>query len=325
MSHKRIEHTGMYSHLTSQQRYTISICLKDGWSRAKIAHSIGVDPSTITREINRNSGSHGIYNWETAQKNANYRKKRHPGNRAIPQYIKNEAVRLLIEEQWSPEQISAILRKRGMPISHETIYRIIRKDKKDGGTLYIYCRHRLKHRTRPVNHGGSSICNRISISERPVEADGRRFGDFEMDTIVGKGNHGAILTIKEKKTDMLFMRKLNKGKDAKELAKTVVRILKPFKPFLQSITTDNGLEFACHEYITKKLGVIVYFTDPYSSWQKGSIENQNGLIRQYIPKSSSFDNISHQFVTKVADKINHRPREKLKFLTPFECFYENIL
>ena len=122
---------------------------------------------------------------------------------------------------------------------------------------------------------------------------------------------------------MLFMRKLNKGKEAKELAKTVVRILMPYKAFLKSITTDNGLEFACHEYITKKLGVTVYFTDPYSSWQKGSIENQNGLIRQYIPKSSTFENISHQFVTKVADKINRRPREKLNFRTPFECFYEN--
>ena len=99
----------------------------------------------------------------------------------------------------------------------------------------------------------------------------------------------------------------------------------PYKAFLKSITTDNGSEFACHEYITKKLGVPVYFTDPYSSWQKGSIENQNGLIRQYFPKSSTFENISHQFISKVAEKINRRPREKLNFRTPFECFYENIL
>ena len=191
--------------------------------------------------------------------------------------------------------------------------------------MYLYCRHKLKHRARPVSGSGSTICNRVNISERPEEADGRRFGDFEMDTIVGKGNHGAMLTLTEKSTRMLFMRKLNKGKDAKELAKTVVRILMPYKAFLKSITTDNGSEFACHEYITKKLGVPVYFTDPYSSWQKGSIENQNGLIRQYIPKSSIFENISHQFISKVAEKINRRPREKLNFRTPFECFYENIL
>lgn len=315
----------MYNHLTSQQRYAISTFIQNGWSRAKIADSIGVNHSTVTREINRNSGVHGTYNWETAQKNADYRKIRRPGNRAISQEIKDEAVRLLVEEQWSPEQISAVLKERGMSISHETIYKIIRTDKKNGGSLYLYCRHKLKHRARPVSDRGSTICNRVNISERPEEADGRRFGDFEMDTIVGKGNHGAILTLTEKSTGMLFMRKLNKGKEAKELAKTVVRILMPYKAFLKSITTDNGLEFACHEYITKKLGVTVYFTDPYSSWQKGSIENQNGLIRQYIPKSSTFENISHQFISKVAEKINRRPREKLNFRTPFECFYENIL
>ena len=315
----------MYNHLTLPQRYVISTLLQNGWSRAKIADSIGVDPSTVTRELIRNSGVRGSYNCESAQKNADHRKKRNPGNRAIPKEIKDEAVRLLVEEQWSPEQISAVLKERGIMISHETMYRIIRTDKKNGGTLYLYCRHKLKHRARPVSKGEPTICNRLNISKRPEEADGRRFGDFEMDTIIGKGNRGAILTLTEKNTSMLFMRKLNKGKDAKELARTVVRILMPYKASIKSITTDNGSEFAYHEYITKKLGVPVYFTDPYSSWQKGSIENQNGLIRQYIPKSTNFDDISHQFITKVTDKINRRPREKLNFCTPFERFYENIL
>ena len=154
--------------------------------------------STVTSEINRNSGVRGTYNWETAQKNADYRKIRRPGNRAISQEIKDEAVRLLVEEQWSPEQISAALKEQGMSISHETIYKIIRADKKNGGSLYLYCRHKLKHRARPVSDRGSTICNRVYISERPEEADGRRFGDFEMDTIVGKGNHGAMLTLTKK-------------------------------------------------------------------------------------------------------------------------------
>lgn len=314
----------MHSHLKSQQRYVISALFQSGWTRTKIAETIGVDPSTISREIKRNSGSRGHYNWQTAQKNADYKKKRKTGNRAIAQEIKDEAIRLLVEEQWSPEQISAILKEQGMEISHETIYKTVRADKKNGGDLYKYCRHNLKHRKCAVSKSGSRISNRKNISERPTEVDGFRFGDFEMDTIVGKGNHGAILTLTEKSTGMLFMRKLNKGKDSKELAKTVVRLLKPYKTFLKSITTDNGLEFAHHEYITKKLGVAVYFTDPYSSWQKGAIENQNGLIRQYIPKSTDFDTITHQFVTKVADKINHRPRKKLNFLSPFECFYEKV-
>lgn len=315
----------MYKHLTSQQRYTIHTLLYKGESRKQIAMLIGVDTSTITRELNRNSGKHGKYNWETAQRNANLRKKRKPGNHAKSQEIKNEVIRLLETEQWSPAQISAVLKERGMSISCETIYRMIRKDKKEGGTLYLHCRHKLKHRSRPVGDCRSTISNRTSISERPAEVDGIRFGDFEMDLIVGKGNKGAILTLKELSTGMLFMRKLPKGKDAKELAKTAVRILMPYKKFIKSITTDNGLEFANHEYITKKLGVTVYFTDPYSSWQKGAIENLNGLIRQYIPKSTCFDNISHQYVAKITDKINRRPREKLKFHTPFECFYEKIL
>ncbi|MDY3935824.1 MAG: IS30 family transposase [Prevotella sp.] len=315
----------MHHHLKSQQRYVIATLFQNGYTRTKIAETIGVSPSTISREINRNSGSRGHYNWKTAQKNADYKKKRKLGNRGIAQEIKDEAIRLLVEEQWSPEQISAILKAQGMEISHETIYKIVRVDKKNGGELYKHCRYNLKHRTRSVSKSSSRICNRKNINERPIEANGLRFGDFEMDTIVGKGNHGAILTLTEKSTGMLFMRKLNKGKDSKELAKTVVRLLKPYKAFLKSITTDNGLEFAHHEYITKKLGVAVYFTDPYSSWQKGAIENQNGLIRQYIPKSTDFNTITHQFITKVANKINHRPRKKLNFLSPFECFYEKIL
>lgn len=314
----------MYNHLTPHQRYFISISLQNGWSRSQIAKSIGVDPSTITRELNRNTGIRGIYNWETAQKNADHRKKCKPGNRTIPIEVRNEAIRLLVEEQWSPQQISAVLSKKGVLISHETIYKIISTDKKKGGVLYLFCRNRLKYRKHHVSGGISNICNRISISERPKEVDGSRFGDFEMDTIIGKGNRGAILTLTEKNTQMLFMRKLNKGKDAKELAKTVVRLLKPYKAFIKSITTDNGLEFAFHEYISKKLGVTVYFTDPYSSWQKGAIENRNRLVRQYIPKSSNFDNISHQFITKITDKINRRPRKSLNFSTPLECFYENI-
>ena len=146
-----------------------------------------------------------------------------------------------------------------------------------------------------------------------------------MDTIVGKENHGAIVTIIERSTNMLFMRKLNKGKDAKALAEVVIHLLRPFRSIVKTITTDNGTEFACHERISQGLGVPVYFADPYSSWQKGGIENVNGLIRQYIPKSTKMEEVSHQQVNKIMQKINRRPREKLNFATPRECFYEKIL
>ena len=269
----------MYKQLTSEQRYTISVLLQNRTKQKDIAKAINVSASTVSREIRRNSGVRRHYNWETAQANAVQTRHRKPGNRSVDKDVMEEAKRLLITEQWSPEQISGVLAKDGKYISHETIYRMIRKDKAEGGTLYKHCRHKLKHRTRPVGGKRISIPNRTSISERPNEADGKRFGDFEMDTIVGRGNHGAIVTLIERSTNMLFMRKLKNGKNAKELARTVIHLLSPFKEHIKSITTDNGTEFACHEMIAKSLGVTIYFADPYASWQKGAIENANGLIR----------------------------------------------
>lgn len=314
----------MYKQLTSEQRYTISVLLQNRTKQKDIAKAINVSTSTVSREIRRNSGVRRHYNWETAQANAVQTRRRKPGNRSVVKDVMEEAKCLLITKQWSPEQISGVLAKDGKYISHETIYRMIRKDKAEGGTLYKHCRHKLKHRTRPVGGKRISIPNRTSISERPTEADGKRFGDFEMDTIVGRGNHGAIVTLIERSTNMLFMRKLKKGKNAKELAQTVIHLLSPFKDHIKSITTDNGTEFACHEMIAKSLGVTIYFADPYASWQKGAIENANGLIRQYVPKKETFEHISQQQITKYSKKINMRPRKKLDFNTPQDCFYELI-
>lgn len=187
-----------------------------------------------------------------------------------------------------------------------------------------HCRHKLKHRARPVGSRRISIPNRTSISERPTEVDGKRFGNFEMDTIVGRGDHGGIVTLIGRSTSMLCMRKLKKWKNAKELARTVIHLLSPFKEHVKSITTDNGTEFACHEMIGKSLGVTIYFTDPYASWQKWAIENANGLIRQYMSKTETFEHVSHQQITRYSKKINVRPRKKLEFKTPHECFYEQI-
>ena len=314
----------MYKQLTSEQRYTISVLLQNRTKQKEIAKAINVSPSTVSREIRRNSGVRGRYNWETAQANAVQTKRKKPGNHSINKDVMEEARHLLVTEQWSPEQISGVLAKDGKYISHETIYRMIRKDKAEGGTLYKHCRHKLKRRARPVGGRRISIPNRTSISERPAEVDGKRFGDFEMDTIVGRGNHGAIVTLIERSTSMLFMRKLKKGKNAKELARTVIHLLSPFKEHVKSITTDNGTEFACHEMIGKSLGVTIYFADPYASWQKGAIENANGLIRQYVPKTETFEHVSHQQITKYSKRINIRPRKKLEFKTPYECFYEQI-
>ena len=311
-----------YKQLTSEQRYTISILLQQRMKKKDIAAAIKVSASTVTREIRRNSGSRGGYNWETAQRNAVYHKHRSPGNRAIKPEIKTKVIEKLTQEQWSPREISGRLAKEGEGISHETIYRMIRKDKASGGELYKNCRHQLKHRARPVGQKRIPIPNRTSISERPKEADGTRFGDFELDTIVGKNNHGAIVTIVEKSTKFLLMRKLPHGKNADKCAETIVHLLEPFINSLKTITTDNGTEFAKHEFITKRLGVKVYFAAPHAPWQKGAIENTNGLIRQYIPKGTDLRQVSQQKIKEIQEKINTRPREKLNFATPKECFQE---
>lgn len=233
--------------------------------------------------------------------------------------------RHLVNDQWSPEQISGYLAKDGFKISHETIYKWIRIDKRDRGTLYKHLRHRLKHRSKPVGAAGRyHIPDRVGIEERPKEADGKRFGDFEMDTIVGPNNQQAIVTLVERSTNRLFMEKLKHGKDSKELALVVIDMLKPFKDSIRTITTDNGREFAAHRKIAEAIGASVYFTDPYSSWQKGAIENANGLIRQYIPKGMSFKDVSDSQIRKIQDKINNRPRKKLHFSSPDELFSKNI-
>lgn len=315
----------MYKQLTSEQRYTISVLLSKGLKKKEIAEAIGVSNSTITRELQRNSSKRGIYKWEIAQKQAEKRSKRTPGNRAISKAIWSSVKHYLVDEQWSPEQISGYLAKDGIKISHETIYAWIREDKRNRGTLYKHLRHRLKHRKKYVGAGRSCIINRKSIHERPAEADGKRFGDLEMDTIVGPNNQQAIVTLVDRNTNMLFMKKLKYGKDAKNLALTVIEMLKPIKKKLKTITTDNGKEFSAHEIISEALGVDVFFTDPYSSWQKGAIENANGLIRQYIPKKVSFNDYDDKDIKDIEEKINRRPRKKLGFETPIERFSKIFL
>ena len=315
----------MYKQLTSEQRYTISVLLSKGLKKKEIAEAIGVSNSTITRELQRNSSKRGVYKWEIAQKQAEKRSKRTPGNRAISKAIWSSVKHYLVDEQWSPEQISGYLAKDDIKISQETIYAWIREDKRNRGTLYKHLRHRLKHRKKYVGAGRSCIINRKSIHERPAEADGKRFGDLEMDTIVGPNNQQAIVTLVDRNTNMLFMKKLKYGKDAKNLALTVIEMLKPIKKKLKTITTDNGKEFSAHEIISEALGVDVFFTDPYSSWQKGAIENANGLIRQYIPKKVSFNDYDDKDIKDIEEKINRRPRKKLGFETPIERFSKIFL
>lgn len=313
----------MYKHLTREQRYGIYLGIQKGETNKAIAQAIGVSESTLSCEIRRNSTPGGKYVWLKADDKAQGRKRRCPGNRSVKPEVKWIVAQLIKEKQWSPKQISGWLKQtKGISISHQTIYKMIKAD--PTGELARNCRHKMKYTRR---HKGAhvtkatNIKNRVSIHQRPPEADGTRFGDWEMDLIVdGKGN--AILTMTERSTNFLLMEKLKEGKKAKPLAKAVRRLLLPYKNTLKSITTDNGSEFAEHEWITQKLSVQVYFTDSYSSWQKGAIENGNKLIRQYIPKGTDFSKLTDAFIMKIQKKINARPREKLNFSTPKEVFFK---
>lgn len=315
-----------YHQLTREQRYAIYLEKQEGKTQSAIARQIGVSRSTVSREIRRNSNRHGRYWWAVAHERALDRRERTVRNRESPEEVLREARRLLLSEEWSPRQISGHLSKKGVRISHERIYEMIREDM--SGELKSHCRHRMKyrhHRRRVRPTVATNIPDRTSIHARPAEADGRRFGDWEMDTIVGKGQKSMILTLCERSRNYLIMERLPHGRNHEKVAETVVRLLKPYRKNVLTITTDNGFEFRSHKKITEGLNATVYFADSYSSWQKGAIENMNKLIRQYIPKGTDFRGLSDEFIHSVQLKINRRPREKLNFSTPKDEFFKLLL
>lgn len=315
----------MYKQLTREQRYAIYLGLQEGKSRKAIASQIDVHPSTVSREVGRNRNRHGHYLWREADECARYRRERRPGNRRIDPGTLKEALTLLRTEDWSPQQISGYLSAhKNLHISHETIYKAIRADAE--GELRVHCRHRLKYRRRKRSRRKPlrAIPGRISIHERPPQADGTRFGDWEMDLIIGKGNRSAILTLCERSRNFILIEPLP-DKRPQTVARAVVSLLAPFRRHVLSITTDNGVEFAHHQTIARQLHTTVYFADTYASWQKGAVENANKLIRQYLPKGSDFRLLARSFIKNIQNKLNRRPRKKLNFSTPKSEFFNLLL
>ena len=320
----------MSNQLIEAQRYEIYLGLKRKWSQTRIANEIGVSKSTVSREIRRNSKPCGEYVWKYAQDRCNSRKHGFKGNHRKPPELWWRIEQMIIDEDWSPAQIAGVLRKEGILISKQTIYNHVHAD--TTGKLALHMPHELKYtkRTnslRPTK--ATNIANRTSIHDRPKEADGTRFGDWEMDTIVDSYGH-AILTLTERSTNFILMEKLPEGRKSKPTAKAVVKLLFPYRESIKTITTDNGCEFAAHIDITNKLSlkgqdkIIVYFADSYCSWQKGAIENANKLIRKYIPKKANFDDFSNLKISSIQKKLNRRPREKLNFKSPLICFFSNL-
>ena len=309
-----------YSQLTLEQRYIIYSMLKIGLTQLKIAEVIGVHKSTISRELKRNRGGRG-YRPKQADTFSEERKKSKTHfriNGGTWAFIER-----LICKEWSPEQISGWMKKNlCISISHEWIYQYVLKNKLAGGSLHLHlrCKQKRKKRYGSYDRRGN-LKNRISIDDRPEIVEARsRVGDWEADTIIGKAHKQAIVSLTERKSGLALIYKVDRRtKENTEAA--MKRLLGSISDQVHTITSDNGKEFANHEQIAKRLKCDFYFAHPYSSWERGTNENTNGLIRQYFPKDRDFRTITDKELIHAMKRLNNRPRKRLWYKTPNEAFF----
>jgi transposase, IS30 family len=314
-------------HLTLGQRYEIGILKTKGYSLAEIGRTIGKNKSTISREIKRNSDlRNGAYKPELAQKKCNERHKIKPKNIRFTAPIK-EHVKNWILLDYSPEQIVGRSKEIGQDcVSIETIYKHIWEDKHNGGILSEHLRKKGKKYAKRGALKGTrgQIPGRIDIDQRPAIVEAKeRIGDLEIDLVIGKDHDGALLTVNDRATGMLKMAKID-SKEATVVQAKLIEILQEWMYFLQTITSDNGKEFANHKTIAEALNILYFFAKPYQSWQRGANENLNGLIRQYFPKKSDFKLIKNEYVQEIENKLNNRPRKRYGFKTPNEVFSQKL-
>jgi IS30 family transposase len=308
-----------YHQLTQGQRYQISALRSLGHTYQEIAGVIQVDKSTVSREIVRNVSYRGYRPLRAHQKAL--RRRRKPTYRISSRMWAQ--VDALVRQDWSPEQISGRLRcEQGIRISHEWIYQHIFRDHRRHGDLYQHLRHlkKRKKRGRSEDRRGR-LPNIQSIDLRPAIVERRRrLGDWEVDTMLGKRKGRAIVTLAERKSRFTLLAMADRQSSA-AVRIQICHLLLPYKGQVHTLTSDHGKEFAEHEEIAKTLKLSFYFAHPYSAWERGTNENTNGLLRQYFPKYTSFEEISDAQLEAVMDKLNHRPRKTLGFRTPYEVFF----
>mgnify|MGYP001192447681 CR=1 FL=1 len=313
-----------YTQLTEVKRYQIYTLLGNGFTQANAANQVKVHPSTVSRELARNTGKRG-YRPQQADRKALERRRG-----AFKAHRMTESLELKVTEflllEWSPEQISGHLKNEGGEwVSHETIYQFVLEDKKNGGSLYKQLRHSGKKRKK--RYGGSDrrgeIKDRVSIDSRPQSIEQRdRIGDWEIDLVVGKNHKGAIVTIVDRLSLLTLIAKVD-SKHAELVTAATTDLLRRYKKHgAHTITADNGKEFSGHKEISKALGIDFYFAHPYSSWERGTNENTNGLIRQYLPKGTAFEAVNDERCHFIMDRLNNRPRKCLGYRTPGQVFEE---
>ena len=308
-----------YRRLTREQRYTIEAMKRNDREQKEIAETIGVHPSTVSRELRHLGGFPGGYCSIAAQRDAESREWK--GYR-VPEETMELVDEKLRAEQWSPEQISGSMAKKGIRVSHETIYMRIYRDKAAGGDLHKNLRHRCKsyHKRGSEREKRGRLKNQVMIDERPVVVDERsRIGDWEMDTVIGRPGGPVLVTMVERYSRYTLI-SLAASKEACEVGAAILEAMGRHRDKVLTTTYDNGKEFALHELLGEILGADAYFAHPYHSWERGLNENTNGLIRQYFPKGTDFAQVTKAQVAEVEMKLNSRPRKCIDFKTPHDIF-----
>lgn len=310
-----------YCQLTEEERYQIHVLLKAEFNQKEIAQLLGRSPSTISRELRRNRGLRG-YRPAQAQRFTDNR--RADAHKAVKvSNIVMEWIEQLIRQEFSPQQVVDYLKRhKNLSLHHETIYQLICADKAKGGDLYTHLRVASKPYRKRYGHYDrrGMIRNRVDIDDRPAVVEHRsRIGDWEGDTVMSKGRKSALLTMVERKTLYTVIVRLT-GKRADLLADAAISSIKELESKVKTITFDNGLEFVDHEVIAEGLSADIYFAHPYDSWERGTNENTNGLIQQYFPKGTDFNEVTDTQVQAVMDRLNNRPRKTRGCRSPNELF-----
>lgn len=313
-----------YHQITPQERYRLSALRVQGLSNAEIAKAMGRHRSTIWREVRRNAHVDGHYHVVKAIQHANARRWR---SRSHPRFSAEQLGRVwsLIQQCWSPEQVCGWLRRRGqLRISHETVYRHIWADMKHGGNLHRYLRCAIKQRRKRYRSYDSRgrLAGKTMIQDRPAHiGHRRRIGHWEIDTVLGKGSKHCIVSLVERKSGYLQIAKLRARNVAQTTAATI-ELIRRYPDRVRSITADNGTEFHGYADIQQATGVKFYFATPHHAWERGTNENTNGLIRQYLPKGTSMARITQQQCDVIANELNTRPRKRHGYKTPEEIFFQ---
>ena len=308
-----------YKHLSQAERYQIHALMKAGHDQSQIAKLLDRHKSTISRELSRNTGSRGYRPKQACEMSAD--RAQHSRNAPTVEPWVREAACALLCIQWSPEQIASQL-----PISHETVYQHVYADKAQGGTLWkhLRCQKQKRKRYASGRDRRGQIPNRRPLSERPLHIEARRqVGHWECDTVIGASHKGAVVTMVERKSGYAVMAKVS-NKTCDLVGSAIVDKLKPMAARVKTLTFDNGKEFAAHAHIDQQLQSTAYFARPFASWERGSNENLNGLLRQYVPKKRAMSTVSDEEIRMIQNRLNNRPRKRLGFKTPAEVFHQSL-